>query len=120
MTHKEFLRSLLSENSIEKEMPDKSSTYDTRNNRNHSAEAGSTNSLKFDVGVNSPLLAQGAPYLGRKSTPQRSQLVNKTSQPSQNSRPRDNPFRGSIIDSEKLKRMDDIDSNDDDWTMMMV
>ena len=98
-------------------MPDKSSSYDTRNNRNHSAvEAGSTNSLKFDVGVNSPLLAQGAPYLGRKSTPQRSQLVNKTSQPSQNSRPRDNLFQGSIIDSEKLKRMDDIDSNDDDWT----
>ena len=112
-------------NSVEKEMgPDNKSYEHVRNNRNYpgtAASAGSSDShsLKFDVGVNSPLLAQGAPaaYLGRKSTPQRSQLVNKTSQPNQNSsRPRDNLFQGSIIDSEKLKRMDDIDSNDDDWT----
>ena len=101
-------------NSVEKDMPEKSSNHDVRN-RNH-PEAGGSSSLKFDVGVNSPLLQQGAPYLGRKSTPQRSQLVNKTSQPPQSSRPRDNLFQGSIIDSEKLKRMDDIDSNDDDWT----
>lgn len=55
---------------------------------------------------------------GRKaSAPQRSQavLVNKPSHQPQN-RPRENLFQGSIIDNEKLKRMDDIDcSTDDDW-----
>ena len=79
-------------------------------------------SLKFDVGVNSPLLQQsgGTPFSGsRKSTPQRSQqavLVNKPSHQPPNNRPRENLFQGSIIDNEKLKRMDDIDSTDDDWT----
>jgi len=102
-------------NSVEKDIPEKSSHHEARN-RNHLESGAQPSSLKFDVGVNSPLLQQGAPYLGRKSTPQRSQLVNKTSQPPQSSRPRDNLFQGSIIDSEKLKRMDDIDSNDDDWT----
>ena len=103
-------------NSVEKDMPEKTNNHDNARNRNHPEAGGQPSSLKFDVGVNSPLLQQGAPYLGRKSTPQRSQLVNKTSQPPQSSRPRDNLFQGSIIDSEKLKRMDDIDSNDDDWT----
>ncbi len=69
--------------------------------------------LKFDVGVNSPLL-QGVSFPGRKVSAQRSQpvLVNKAPQ---SSRGRDAIFQGSIIDNEKLKRMDDIDSNDDDW-----
>lgn len=90
---------------------------DDSRGRNMPEHAGS---LKFDVGVNSPLLQQGAPFIGRKtssssatSSSQRSQLVNKN--PSA-ARPRENLFHGSIIDSEKLKRMDDIDSNDDDWT----
>ena len=80
--------------------------------------ADTTGGLKFDVGVNSPLLQQGgAPFIGRKiSASQRGQLVNKNSAASTASRPRENLFQGTIIDSEKLKRMDDIDSNDDDWT----
>lgn len=88
-----------------------------------SSVSGSTGTgpenLKFDVGVNSPLLQQGgAPYIGRSKSSggnQRSQLVNKNSSSSA-ARPRETLFQGSIIDSEKLKRMDDIDSNDDDWT----
>ena len=87
--------------------------------------------LKFDVGVNSPLLQQGsAPFKGRKtSSTQRNQHLNKNAPSSapvassnsnnaggSNARGRENLFQGTIIDSEKLKRMDDIDSNDDDWT----
>ena len=87
--------------------------YEARNR--NLAEAGG---LKFDVGVNSPLLQQGAPFIGRKhsAASQRGQLVNKNSSASSAARPRENLFQGTIIDSEKLKRMDDIDSNDDDWT----
>jgi hypothetical protein len=93
--------------------------YESRNSRNMSAEP--SGGLKFDVGVNSPLLQQGgAPFLGggrNKPSSQRGQYVNKNaSTSSSSSRPRENLFQGSIIDSEKLKRMDDIDSNDDDWT----
>ena len=112
---------------------EKESSNDKGNN--HSFEGRSRNlpestNLKFDVGVNSPLLQQQqhekqqsgtssySAGSGRKtSAPQRSQavLVNKPSHQPQN-RPRENLFQGSIIDNEKLKRMDDIDcSTDDDW-----
>ena len=89
--------------------------YEPRN-RNR---ADATGGLKFDVGVNSELLKQGgAPFIGRKqSSSQRGQLVNKNSAAA---RARENLFQGTIIDSEKLKLMDNIDklidSNDDDWT----
>lgn len=89
---------------------------DKSNYDNRTRTLPETGGLKFDVGVNSPLLQQ-PPFSGRKSTPLRSQpvLVNKPTHPPQ-SRPREKVFQGSIIDNEKLKRMDDIDSTDDDWT----
>ena len=89
--------------------------YEPRNRNRADASGG----LKFDVGVNSELLKQGgAPFIGRKhSSSQRGQLVNKNSAAA---RARENLFQGTIIDSEKLKLMDNIDklidSNDDDWT----
>ena len=122
-----------------KQQSPQGSEKDSNDKGNHSFEGRSRNlpesgNLKFDVGVNSPLLQQqqqqhqqqqqqqqsGTSFggSGRKaSAPQRSQavLVNKPSHQPQN-RPRENLFQGSIIDNEKLKRMDDIDcSTDDDW-----
>ena len=107
----------------QKEVVDKGNNLAFEGNRNRPLP--DSGSLKFDVGVNSPLLQQSVtPNFsgGRKTTPQRSQsavLVNKpTHQPSSNNsrQHRENLFQGSIIDNEKLKRMDDIDSTDDDWT----
>ena len=91
--------------------------YEPRNRNLPDTSGG----LKFDVGVNSPLLQQGggAPFVGRKhSASQRGQLVNKNSSnpPSATARPRENLFQGTIIDSEKLKGMDDIDDGNDEWT----